>query len=152
MRFRKGCIGLAVMAGALMAAGPASATGVSAGPSINSFQLITETANGIPRTMTATGHGQILVSPNLTQMNISLECTATATPNALATGIIDCYLLSPTGQKYSAVGHGALTGPADAQASAVLTVPTALYRVCVVANAFYQDNVYIKNPAPVCSN
>src|SRR4051794_34137478 len=106
MRIRKACIGLAVMAGALMAAGPVSATGVSAGPSINSFSLITQTANGIPRTMAATGHGQILVSADLAHMNISLECTATATPNALATGIIDCFLLSPTGQTYHAAGHG----------------------------------------------
>jgi hypothetical protein len=152
MRLVKGGIGLAVIAAGLMVGGPASANQANVGPSINSYQLITQTANGIPRTLSATGSGQILFSPNLVELNISLECTATATPNALATGIIDCYLLDPaTGRTYHASGHGALTGPADAQADAELHVPVASYKVCVIANAFYQDNVYIKNPAPVCS-
>ena len=151
MRFVKGGIGLAVIAAGLMAAGPASANQANVGPSINSYQLITATSGGLPRTLSATGHGQILFSPNLTELNISLECTATATPNALATGIVDCFLLGADGRSYHASGHGALTGPADAQADAELHVPVQQYRVCVIANAFYQDNFYLKNQAPVCS-
>jgi hypothetical protein len=105
----------------------------------------------LARTISQTATGQILGSPNLTSMNVSIECAAVATPNPLAVGVAECYLLAPNGTRYNIPLHGAVPGAADATASAVLNIPVQNYRICMRANAFYQDNQFL--PAPtICSS
>jgi hypothetical protein len=103
------------------------------------------------RTINQTGKGQILPSETLGRMNVSLECTAVATPNPLATGIEQCFLLGANGARYNAVNDGALPGAADASVHAQLSVPTQSYRVCVQSQAFFQNNVLLKAPV-VCTS
>jgi hypothetical protein len=103
------------------------------------------------RTINQTASGQILASPTLTSMSVSIECGAVATPNPLGVGIAECYLLAPDGTHYNIPLHGALSGAADATVSAILNIPVATYRVCMRSDAFFQDNYYLGAPT-VCSS
>jgi hypothetical protein len=101
------------------------------------------------QTLNQSATGQVLDSVGLSN-TVAVQCSASAFPNALATSVEQCYLLSRGHQRFDAVTHGALPGPADATVTAVFNVPSDKWKVCVQTNTFFQDNTYLEAPL-VCS-
>jgi len=81
-----------------------------------------------------------LVSPNLKRSNIEVSCTASATPDALSTFVLECYLQGTglPGGRYDVPTNGGLPGVADTTVGARLDVPTQTYDVCMVARGVFR--------------
>lgn len=92
------------------------------------------------RIVTATPQGMPLVSPNLKRSNIEVSCTASATPDALSTFVLECYLQGTglPGGRYDVPTNGGLPGVADTTVGARLDVPTQTYDVCMVARGVFR--------------
>ena len=98
--------------------------------------------------LTESAYGQVLTSDETT-MEIAFGCTAVA-PDSIGTGFRECYLEGADGSRFGGANFGAMPGPANAQAGAVIDAPRQAYKVCVRANAFLRSTAMLEAPL-VCS-
>jgi hypothetical protein len=136
---------LAVAAGALAAAAPASADTVTRyGDSNTVFGVETirpyPVLDPIPHPFVVSGRGQNLGSGTSGKtVNIAFECSAVAPVSSL-TRILECYLQGVNDGRIIPVVDttGGLPGPTDATGGAAVNAPAEPYRVCVQARADMQ--------------
>jgi hypothetical protein len=99
--------------------------------------------------LTESAYGQVVASDETT-LTIAVACAAEA-PDAIATGINECYLEGADGSLFDFGSIGANPGPASASAGGVINAPRQAYKVCVRANAFIgKDSLFLAAPL-VCS-
>ena len=106
--------------------------------------------NAIGQSITQASHARTYHS-DATTVTIQLDCGATTTPAAIATGIQQCYLLGANGTKYHASSSGAVPGPAAVAYGVFAGIPRQHYRVCVQANAYWRENQVTFTAPLICS-
>lgn len=87
----------------------------------------------------------IVIRPNPIEVLTSglLNCEATASAGAVATGITSCYVIAPDGHIISATPQAA-PGPLDAVATTAFTATWSWYTVCFQAEALFADGSYVQ--------
>ena len=140
MRIKTGLTAAALAAACLVA--PAAS---AAEPTYSAQN--TKTASGHTLVQIATGE---LLESDSSGRTIAVNCTATALPDGVATGVAACYLLGANGRHYSATDGNSQPGPVD-MAAAVLEVPRQTYRLCMRSNALFQQGTYAITGSTICS-
>ena len=87
----------------------------------------------------------IIIRPNPVEVLTSglLNCEATASAGAVATGITACYVVAPDGHVISATPQAA-PGPLDAVATTAFTATWSWYTVCFQAEALFADGSFVQ--------
>lgn len=141
---------------AAVAAAPASAATqsfnlVNNGLSFGVTSITTADSGGPLPVIVQTARAHNLGNPlSSTTQHMLVECVSAQT-GAVGLGISDCYLLGlDKGGQYPVPSTGAKPGVADAQAGAVLNVPSQAYAVCVRSRALLANTTFFETPL-VCS-
>lgn len=115
------------------------------GPAIGGSSITTRDDNArdlgrMARAVSATPQGLTLVSTSLSRSNIEVSCSSSATPDALSTFVLECYLqgVGLPGGRYDIPVNGGLAGPADTTVGARLDVPAQAYVVCMRARGVFR--------------
>jgi hypothetical protein len=140
MRINRGVVAAVAAVGSLAATAPAfgAATWTVKDSQTQSGHTITQEATAR------------IVRTDADSYTIAVDCQATAQQLAAATGVTGCYLIGADGRRYN--GAPARGWPGNKAATAnVVDVPIQNYRVCVSANALFQDNFYMATTA-ACSS
>jgi len=85
-------------------------------------------------------------------VTVNFRCSANAGDGeAIATGLLECYLLGADGSRFEAGHNGAVPGAHAVEGAVVIDAPRQSYRICVQANAFYASGASGAQTTLVCS-